>query len=81
MTDAEWIDDFARKLCVNLGLEPDELVSIDQLDCMTRLERSRISVYASGIALREPQWRLFRERAEMALAVYRTVNEMARIPE
>lgn len=68
------IDDFAKRLCANLGLDPDAPTQTDYFGPRTNAEIAayRAKSASPGMPLVSvfcPLWKIYRKEAELALAV------------
>lgn len=73
MPDETEIERVARRICAELGFDPDERVGHGELAVMTDFERSKVSV-VHDVLTYSPRWRLYRDKAALALAMAKAVQ-------
>jgi hypothetical protein len=73
MSDVQ-IEKMARRMCKNMGLDPNEIVAHGVLDTLTEKERLKYSEGVPMVAVYSPRWQLYRAEAEKALSSQRVAE-------
>ena len=73
MTDDE-IEAVARKMCIELGLDPEQMVNHGFDADMTPSERATLGDAVPSMLCNSPQWRVWRYEAAIAIAAHRSIQ-------
>jgi hypothetical protein len=64
----EQIEEVARRICAELGLDPDGQVMAGVLDVGTPKEIAEFGGYIPDVCLHVPRWETYRGKAALAIA-------------
>lgn len=80
MTD-DPLEPLARRICEEMGLDPDEQVGTDVLGYLTKKERQdKYPDWIPAVAMYVKRWRLYRDKADEALAINRAMFDVDKPP-